>query len=188
MLKHFKREESITLVVLVFIAALSFLLDSGAFYSLDSIKNVALDSFASFINNPITLSVIFIVIIVNLLVHNKHQALKNLIIAVISSTIIANILKLFFARPRPFGLEKSIPILDLPDYSFPSGHSFIIFSMIPILNDRYPKMKVFFFVLAILIVLGRVYLGLHHLSDIAAGAALGYLTGLIVLRYKWGKA
>ncbi len=184
MLKHFKKEESITLVVLIFFAAISFLLDEQAFSFFDSIKNVAFDSLMSLINNPITLSVVLVIILINILVHSKYKVIKKLIATIITSVIISNILKLSFTRPRPFGLEKFLPFTNFPDYSFPSGHAFVAFSMLPILNDRYPKLKVLLFALAILVAVARVYLGKHYLSDIAAGAALGYLAGLVILRYK----
>ena len=45
--------------------------------------------------------------------------------------------------------------------------------------------------MAILIAFSRVYLGLHFVSDVIAGAALGYLVGRIVVKiekeYKFGE-
>jgi undecaprenyl-diphosphatase len=186
MLRQFKREETMIFTVLAVIAAFSFLLDNAVFSFFLSIKGIFLDSFMSFINNPVTLSAIFAIVFIYFSVHQNHKTVKRFIITILSSFIIATLLKSIIARPRPFGLEKMIPLLNLNDFSFPSGHAFMAFAMLPMIADRYPKYKVWFFVLAILIALTRVYNRLHYFSDIAFGSALGYLLGLFMLR-KWEK-
>ena len=182
MLKRLKRDEGIILVVLIFIAAFSFLFDELAFSSLDSIRNTLLDSFMSFVSSPITITAIVLFIFINLSMQRSFKAVKKLVIAGVSSSIAGSIIKIIIARPRPFGLEKSIPLINYPDFSFPSNHAFVAFSMLPVMSDRYPRLKIMFFILAATIAAARFYTGMHFFSDIAAGAALGYLVGLYFLR------
>lgn len=184
---HFTKEETITLIVLFFITIISFLIDGFVFSSIDSIRNVALDSIMAIINSPITLSAILITVLINFLVHKKYKLTNILITTILSSVIISNIIKFLIARPRPFGLEKLMPFIGYLDFSFPSGHAFVAFSLLPVLSEKYPKYRILLFTLAILVALTRVYHGLHYFSDIAAGALLGYLLGALILNYKKAK-
>jgi undecaprenyl-diphosphatase len=63
--------------------------------------------------------------------------------------------------------------------SFPSGHAMIVFSIVPFLMKNFPKQKYYFILLAVLVAFSRIYLNVHYLSDIVAGAFLGYLIGVI---------
>jgi undecaprenyl-diphosphatase len=73
--------------------------------------------------------------------------------------------------------------------SFPSGHTMMFFSIIPIMSKNFPKTKILFWTLAVLIGLSRIYLGVHYFSDVIAGALIGYGIGWICIKmgekYAW---
>lgn len=77
-------------------------------------------------------------------------------------------------RERPNGSNKR---------SFPSGHTSDAFAWATVGAHYYgPKLGVPAFAVASLVGLGRVEKGAHHVSDVLAGATLGYLVGRSVVR------
>jgi membrane-associated phospholipid phosphatase len=88
-------------------------------------------------------------------------------------------IKLAVKRPRP-ALPDLPPLGGAPSsLSFPSAHATSSFAVATAMVRVDPAMAGAFSV-AILISLGRPYLGMHYPSDVLAGAFLGVLLGLIV--------
>jgi membrane-associated phospholipid phosphatase len=88
-------------------------------------------------------------------------------------------IKLAVKRPRPV-LEGLPPLGGAPSsLSFPSAHATSSFAVATAMVRVDPAMAGAFAV-AVLISLGRPYLGMHYPSDVLAGAFLGVLLGLIV--------
>jgi membrane-associated phospholipid phosphatase len=88
-------------------------------------------------------------------------------------------LKLVVKRPRPV-LEGLPPLGGAPSsLSFPSAHATSSFAVATAMVRVDPAMAGAF-VVAILLALGRPYLGMHYPSDVLAGAFLGVLLGLAV--------
>ena len=93
-------------------------------------------------------------------------------------------IKKVVARVRPYevieGLTKIIG--EQSDYSFPSGHTAASFAVATVLLMRAPKkLSVPMFVLACLISLSRLYVGVHHPTDILGGALIGALCGILAV-------
>ena len=64
-----------------------------------------------------------------------------------------------------------------PDqFSFPSGHTITAFSVAAALSLFYPSLAIGLLFCAASVAASRVLLGMHFLSDVVAGAAIG--TGL----------
>lgn len=80
--------------------------------------------------------------------------------------------KTLIARPRPTPADT---------FSFPSSHAILAFAFAYILSREEPKLKRWFYLLAILISLSRVFLGVHYPSDIIAGMFLGIMIGWLSL-------
>ena len=91
-------------------------------------------------------------------------------------------LKILIARPRPGEiLSNAFLLKDMTGYSFPSGHSIAAFSAFTILGIKYGHLYFFIF-LAVMVSISRIYLGVHYPLDVLAGALLGIIFALIVLR------
>jgi len=114
----------------------------------------------------------------------KELKAKKAVLAVWISPILTfaiNIpIKLIFARPRPDLLLKFYP-LGIPNFSFPSSHAAVFFSILPLLIARTKKLRYVWLVYVILVALSRILLSQHYLSDVIAGALLGYGIGILVL-------
>lgn len=64
--------------------------------------------------------------------------------------------------------------------SFPSGHSMATFAVTTVLAVRFPKLRWLMHLVASAVSVSRLFRASHFLTDIAAGAVLGVLVGVIV--------
>lgn len=114
------------------------------------------------------------------------------------SAIISYLIKIIVRRPRPFetGTVSVLNILfyfmrnnfNKWNFSFPSFQAVLVFAAIPILNKEFKKFRYVWIIFAFLVGFSRVYFGAHYLSDLLAGAAIGYLIGylMVVVEEKYG--
>ncbi len=107
-----------------------------------------------------------------------------LAIAIIDPSI-HYIFKPLFARLRPCK-EPALIWLRLIDgcggkYGFPSSHAANTMALAVVAGEFFKRTRYFFYPLAVIIALSRVYLGVHYPGDIVAGAAYGAAIGLVVL-------
>jgi undecaprenyl-diphosphatase len=91
-------------------------------------------------------------------------------------------LKKLAHRKRPCGTERSCWATLLPpdQFSFPSGHTMTAFSVAVPLGLFYPGLEAGLLFCALSIAASRILLGLHFLSDVLAGSALGAILGYVV--------
>jgi membrane-associated phospholipid phosphatase len=113
--------------------------------------------------------------------HHKQLAVRLMVLSIIVGFAV-ECFKTFFARPRP-GTEFMRLYSDgITEKSFPSGHATLASAQTMHLLRR-EKAPVLFALLGGILVVGvalsRVYLGLHYLGDVIAGAVLGSLIGWI---------
>lgn len=82
-------------------------------------------------------------------------------------------LKAAIPRTRPNGEDE---------LSFPSGHTSSVFTVAVIVDHYYGKFAIPAYVTAGLVGLSRLEKNKHHLSDVIAGATLGFIVGQTVCR------
>jgi undecaprenyl-diphosphatase len=84
-------------------------------------------------------------------------------------------LKKATGRKRPCTFEPHCWATLLPpdQFSFPSGHTITAFAVAVSLSRCYPNLAVGLLFCAISIAASRILLGMHFLSDVLAGAAIG---------------
>ena len=92
-------------------------------------------------------------------------------------------LKRITGRKRPCSLEPSCWAQLLPpdQFSFPSGHTITAFAVVVPMMHFYPELTAGLLFCACSIAASRILLGLHFLSDVLAGAAIGGLLGIAAL-------
>ena len=97
-----------------------------------------------------------------------------------SADLIALGLKAATGRPRPFEtIPQADPLVGATvGQSLPSGHAATSFAGAVVLSYLLPRSAPYVFLLATAIAFSRIYVGVHYLSDVVAGAALGAAVGL----------
>ncbi|MBS3131817.1 phosphatase PAP2 family protein [Candidatus Woesearchaeota archaeon] len=160
--------------------AASFYLDNQVLSFLQDNNIGAINPIMSWLTNFLTL--FFILYLVPSLFsfrEKKYNYISYLLLAFIFSAIASVTLKLLIARPRPLDFEV---LYRLVQYSFPSLHAAAAFAALPILDTEFRKIKLFWISFAALIGISRIYFGFHYLSDVVAGAVLGYAIGLLFVK------
>jgi undecaprenyl-diphosphatase len=123
-----------------------------------------------------------------LLVRQGWDALPvvlHMIVAGLAGTLLYKWLKGVTERPRPYQACPAICCLTAPldRFSFPSGHTLhaVVFSLVA--SAHYPALGWLVWPFTALVALSRLVLGLHYMSDVAAGAVLGATVAGLTLAY-----
>ncbi|HTR47882.1 MAG TPA: phosphatase PAP2 family protein [Verrucomicrobiae bacterium] len=97
----------------------------------------------------------------------------------VAGIFLFRVLKHTSRRKRPCEIEPHCwaSILPPDKYSFPSGHSITAFGVAVALGLFYPYLQPCLLIVAFLIAASRIVLGMHFLSDVLAGSALGVALG-----------
>lgn len=106
--------------------------------------------------------------------------------------VFSRVPKVVFQRHRPENGNRNADLWEGPfngltgNYSFPSGHSFIAFSLASVTASEYKERRglvIALYSLASLVTVSRVYENKHWASDAFVGAAMGYGFGKLVYRF-----
>jgi membrane-associated phospholipid phosphatase len=117
----------------------------------------------------------------NLFFHKRFKLLLGLIYSTCGAGLFTYFLKLIIARDRP---ELVSRLVVESGFSFPSGHATTAFVAFPILaivvyySSRIPKVLKYILILILaifplVVAFSRLYLGVHYLTDVVAGAMVG---------------
>lgn len=134
--------------------------------------------FVSRTNNYVNLAVPVGLMAGGMVGDNKEMRQNALYVASSSavSFLLTNLIKITVKRPRPFIKNvKIVPLYRAGGYSFPSGHTSSSFATATALSSAYPKWYIVVpsFLWASSVSYSRIYIGVHHPTDVAAGALVG---------------
>ena len=141
----------------------------------------------SFVGSTLALVVLTPIVIVQLALKKLGREAKLFAITMVGAALLNMTLKLTFQRARP------VPFFDLtpPEtYSFPSGHSLasaVFFGALAAIwtarmKSRRTRAIVWIVCSAMFLLIGfsRIYLGVHHTTDVIAGFAAALIWILVV--------
>jgi membrane-associated phospholipid phosphatase len=136
--------------------------------------------FITSLGDPPAVISIFVITLVWLGLKQRYTDALRFTIVCIGGVLINQVMKLFFAKPRP---ELWLRLITETSFSFPSGHavgSMVVYGfMAYILAKQFQKYKQFIYVIAGILIatigLSRLYLGVHYPTDIIAGYGIGIL-------------
>ncbi len=154
--------------------------------------------FQSFIRNPVTDPLMllfslaasggivwFVLIAVLLAIKKTRRAGLYVLVCLALSWVLSElVIKPIVMRPRPFVAIDELNVLfdrfaDADSFSFPSSHACTGFACAYALT-RKTKYGWIAYIGAFLVALSRVYIGVHYLSDVICGAALGTISAALI--------
>ena len=119
--------------------------------------------------------------------HSKQEKFQLFLIAGISAFFarfcVAELIRLFYQRSRPFIDIPVHQLLTSNEWSFPSGHATFFFALATVLYLHNKKWGIGFFIAALLITVSRVIAGIHYPSDIIGGALIGIAVAYAVFYF-----
>lgn len=126
------------------------------------------------------LTAITLIVVGFLALRQKRHAAWMVVLSVAGGTLVSNLLKWGFSRPRPDLVPHATLVYT---QSFPSGHamlSAVVYLTLGALLARSQEdthVKIYFLtvatVLTLIVGISRIYLGVHWPTDVLAGWALG---------------
>jgi len=160
-------------------------LDLSIFLRLNDLagQNRILDGMAIFFAKYSVFLFVFIILLYLLkeFRENKWLILKILLAGIFARFVVAEIIRLFYFRQRPFvELAVNQILSHEASGSFPSGHAVFFFAISTILLLWNKKIGLLSFVITFLMGIARVFGGVHWLSDIITGFGIGIISALIV--------
>jgi undecaprenyl-diphosphatase len=113
--------------------------------------------------------------------HDRVRALFAAALAVGLGVLLFRKLKRAFGRKRPCALAPHCWAQLLPpdQFSFPSGHTITAFAVTISLGAFYPALLPGLLFCAASVAASRILLGMHFLTDVLAGAAIGGVLGFV---------
>ena len=107
--------------------------------------------------------------------------LEGVLSVILARGIFTEIIRFFYHSPRPYVfMNLQAPFANVNSWSFPSGHAAFFFALATTTYFYNKKLGVAFFVLGILISIGRVYLKVHWATDILGGFLVGIISALLI--------
>lgn len=115
-----------------------------------------------------------------------HRAAIELVLGTLSLWLTVETIKALTDRARPFILLEDVRVIGgrEPGLSFPSGHTTQVFFLASFLSHYFelnPLATFGLYGLAMVVGVTRVYVGAHYPRDVAAGAMLGSVWGIMII-------
>jgi membrane-associated phospholipid phosphatase len=136
--------------------------------------------FWTWLGTPVGIALVLLPVAAVLLARGRRVLALFLVVTPLGGWELNHLLKVFFARARP---DLALAVRRASGYSFPSGHAMmsviafgaLAYAIMRVNTDRrwHSIALALASCVAAAISLSRVYLGVHWLSDIAAGMAAG---------------
>jgi undecaprenyl-diphosphatase len=113
---------------------------------------------------------------------HRRAAVRAAIGVGAESFLVNIVIKSFFRRTRPQVHDAFVHPLKFRTprtSSFPSGHATSAFTAATLLADGDPALAPAYFGAAVVVAASRVYVKIHHASDVIAGVGIGLVLGRI---------
>ena len=176
-------------------------IDHSLVLAINAMHSTFLDSLMWFLSGSSILLLLIPFVFYFLFKAFSWKQLIWIFIAIVLTVILTDQLsvhafKEVFQRYRPSHnllLKSQLHLHEYPDgsfygggkYSFVSSHAANYFGILTIISSliRQGWAKILLFIIALLVIYSRVYLGVHYVSDVLCGALLGFGLAQFVLQF-----
>jgi undecaprenyl-diphosphatase len=114
----------------------------------------------------------------------RSDGLRTVVAAVLGALLAVALtaaIGVLWDRPRPFVAEHFTPLIShAADASFPSDHLAALGAVTICVWFTSRRLGLIVGVIALVVAFARVYVGVHYVSDVAGGFALGLLCGALM--------
>lgn len=116
--------------------------------------------------------------------HHARAALRFSVALGAEALLVNQVVKRAFERRRPLrDAPHPHPLRQPSTSSFPSGHASAAAFSVVVLSGRRPALAPAYAMIAAIVATSRVYVGIHHASDVVAGVAVGAALGVLARRW-----
>ncbi|MDE1850990.1 MAG: phosphatase PAP2 family protein [Candidatus Micrarchaeota archaeon] len=159
-------------------------LNSAAFQFASSVASPALNFFMQYFADS------FYIVLAALIVYLYLKKDKNLFaftFAMVALVVIGEIIKLIVQEPRPCQIEQFSWTNNFCEsgFGFPSNHATTLTGLFFFIKN-YNYLRVLYIIWLALILFGRVYLGVHYLTDVIAGIVISLIVAAAIYRFRTG--
>ena len=157
-----------------------------AFQAVKAVANPALNTIMNWLA-PSFLVVLPLLAIYMLL--KRDMNVYSFVILGILLYAVSDTIKLIVGEHRPCDVSVTgltwinHPFVCESTFSFPSNHASVLTGLTLFLKN-YKYLRILYIIWLVLILFGRVYLGVHYFTDVLAGVALSLVIAYIVYRYR----
>ncbi|MEM3841324.1 MAG: phosphatase PAP2 family protein [Candidatus Micrarchaeaceae archaeon] len=154
-----------------------------AFKLADSIASPALNYVMAILAK--SFFVVLPVIALYMYFYRKDPNAYSLVVAGILFFIVSDVIKNIIREPRPCNISELSWINNVgcqSSFSFPSDHAAVLTGLAFFLKG-YKYLRLAYVVWLLLILFGRVYLGLHYFTDVIAGVVISIVLYYLLSRY-----
>ena len=157
--------------------------------------NIAAFQFSKAISSPLLTSIMaylgksFLVVIPLIVLYlylKKDMNTYSFILAGVLLYVVSDSIKILVGEVRPCNIPALSWINNAAcenTFSFPSNHASVLTGL-PLFLGRYRILQALYIVWLLLVLFGRVYLGLHYLTDVVAGVILSLAISYLVYAYR----
>jgi len=139
---------------------------------------MALAEVGQFLGNRLG-SILLVALVIILAWRRWKKAALIAVVASLTQSAVVELIKALTGRPRPIvveedGVSPGFYGLGFEGNSFPSGHATFAFTLATVAVAFFPRARVPIYAVAAFVAISRIMLDKHYLSDVTAGALLGY--------------
>jgi len=179
---------AIIIIAAALLTCITVAYDYQILSAVGSVQNPVIDVAMIIITNIATLYIGVPIIVALIYFSKRRKMLWDLGAALAIGLVLVVLIKMLIARPRPEDISNLGFWVSAELSSFPSDHAATAFLMFGVIGNYLKKYRCWFYLLAVLIGISRIYLGAHYPTDVLAGAFIGIAVSQLVIKYKLGSA
>ncbi len=158
-------------------------LNTWAFHAVLGVASMPLNVIMQYIGESF---LVILPIIALYMYFRKDKDVFSFVAATVIFFIISDAIKMIVREPRPCSLAELSWINHVgceASFSFPSNHAAVLTGLYAFIG-KYKYIRIAYIAWLLLVLFGRVYLGVHYLTDVIAGVLLSVFLAYFVYRYR----